>query len=200
MDILYFHFTLDYCFYYSKEWPHYDFSHQGSNFPMWHRAVLLWFERELQKIAEDDSFTIPYWDWLNQERNCTVCTKNLMGETDLEGAVGGIDSSSPFSEWLTLCQPAANESICRHCNFSLEGEPLSRFMRPSGRFPDTKQYEFTFNFTHYDEYPYDRHSRGGFRIALEGFLNENGFGSSMHNAVNAHIFTKRMTSVRSHVT
>ena len=163
---------------------------------MWHRAALLWFERELQKIAEDDSFTIPYWDWLNQGKNCTVCTKDLVGETDLEGSVSAIDSSSPFSEWRTLCKGADSESTCRHCNFFLEGEPLVRFMKPSGKFPDTKQYEFTFNFTYYDEYPYNKYSLGGFRIALEGFLNKNGFGSSMHNAVNAHIFTKRKASVQ----
>ena len=183
-------FILDYCFNYNNDWPHYDFSHQGPNFPVWHRVLLLWFERELQKIAEDDSFTLPYWDWLNQGRNCAVCTNDLMGESDLGGTVGVMDSSSPFSQWLTVCKAPEEKSICRHCNFSMEGEPLVRFMKPMGHFPDTEQYEFTFNFTHYDEYPYNKISRGGFRIALEGFLNKNGFGATMHNEVILHIFTK----------
>ena len=85
-------------------WPHYDFSHQGPNFPVWHRVLLLWFERELQKIAEDDSFTLPYWDWLNQDRNCTICTNDLMGKSDLGGTVGVMDSLSPFSQWLYCLQ------------------------------------------------------------------------------------------------
>ena len=150
---------------------------------MWHRILLLWFERELQKIAEDDSFTLPYWDWLNQGRNYTVCTNDLMGESDLGGTEGVMDSSSPFSQWLTVCKAPEGKSICRHCNFSLGGEPLVRFMKPMGNFPDTEQYEFTFNFRHYDEYPYNKFSLGGFRIALEGFLNKNGFGATMHNEV-----------------
>ena len=183
-------FILDYCFDYNDDWPHYDFNHEGPNFAVWHRVLLLWFERELQKIAEDDSFTVPYWDWLNQGRNCAICTNDLMGESDLGGTVGVMDSSSPFSQWLTVCKAPEEKSICRHCNFSMEGEPLVRFMKPMGHFPDTEQYEFTFNFTHYDEYPYNKFSRGGFRIALEGFLNKSGFSTTMHNGVILHFFTK----------
>ena len=178
----------DYCHNYDNQWPHYDFNHQGPNFPLWHRAFVLMFERELQKIAKDDNFTIPYWDWLNQGRVCTVCTDELVGASELQKSFSPLDSSSPFSRWLLVCKIPTPPLMCRHCNFSSDGETLVRFMKPIGTFPDTIQYNFTFNFTHYDEYPYNRYSKGGFRTALEGFLTIKGFGEQMHNAVIVVIF------------
>ena len=142
------------------------------------------------------TFTLPYWEWLNQGRNCAVCTNDLIGESDLEGAIGVIDLSSAFSQWITACKAPEEKSVCRYCNFSVEGKPLVRFMKPMGKLPDTEQYEFTFNFTHYDEYPYNKYSLGGFRTALEGFLNKKGFGATMHNEVNLHIFPKNGVKIR----
>ena len=164
-------FISDYCSDYDGNWPHYDFSHQGSNFPLWHRAFLLMVERELQKIAKDDNFTIPYWDWLNQGRQCKVCTEELVGVSDLNGLFSPLDSSSPFSQWSVLCR----EDPCQFCNLSSKHKTLMRFLKPAGTFPESSQYDFSFNFTYYDEYPYNIYAKGGFRTALEGFLTDRGF-------------------------
>ena len=146
---------------------------------MWHRAFIMWFERELQKISNNASFTIPYWDWLNRGRDCDICTNDLVGESRLVEEPSPIDSSSPFSHWHAICKNPNETNLCWYCNFTNREEKLTRSLLPYMTFPDTKQYKATFNFTHYDEYPYDKYSKGGFRVAMEGFYTAN----SMHNVV-----------------
>ena len=41
-----------------------DFAQEQSRFLTWHRAWLLFVERELQKLSSTpENFTIPYWNW-----------------------------------------------------------------------------------------------------------------------------------------
>jgi tyrosinase len=38
-------------------------AHRGSVFLPWHRFMLLLLEQHLQRVLEDESFGLPYWDW-----------------------------------------------------------------------------------------------------------------------------------------
>lgn len=59
-------------------WRDIDFAHEAPGFLPWHRAFLLLWEREIQKITGDENFTIPYWDWRDAEE-CVICTDEYMG-------------------------------------------------------------------------------------------------------------------------
>ncbi len=63
------------------------------------------------------------------------------------------------------------------------GAPLTRSLLPPGSLPDASQYKFTFNFSDYDGYPFNIYSPEGFRPAMEGSINQLGFGGQMHNQV-----------------
>ena len=46
---------------------------------MWHRFFLLKWEKEIrEKIATDQSFALPYWDWRDQT-TCDVCNDLMFG-------------------------------------------------------------------------------------------------------------------------
>ena len=46
-----------------------DFGHAGPAFPVWHRHYLLIVERQFQRVLEDDSFGLPYWEWQEDDRS-----------------------------------------------------------------------------------------------------------------------------------
>ena len=83
-----------------------DFAHEGPNFPTWHRYFMLIVERELQKISRDPNFSLPYWDW-GEEDGTSILTDEYLGRFDFEGEVPSdecianlvIDSRN----WLTVC-------------------------------------------------------------------------------------------------
>lgn len=62
----------------SSVWRDIDFAHEAPGFLPWHRAFLLLWEREIQKITGDENFAIPYWDWRDAE-DCVICTDEYMG-------------------------------------------------------------------------------------------------------------------------
>jgi len=39
-------------------------THRSEAFLTWHRAMLVIFERAMQKAANDPGFRLPYWDWV----------------------------------------------------------------------------------------------------------------------------------------
>lgn len=70
-------------------------AHRGPAFPFWHRYYLLFMEREIRDLTEDDTFYIPYWDWIKTS-NCNICTNELLGESNEDGS---ISNSSALSQW-----------------------------------------------------------------------------------------------------
>ncbi|MEE6514608.1 hypothetical protein FKM82_022910, partial [Ascaphus truei] len=75
--------------------PNKNFAHQGPAFPGWHRLLLAFLERQIQQLTGDEDFAIPYYDWRGEE-NCTICTNDLMGESDAHGI---LNPYSHFSYW-----------------------------------------------------------------------------------------------------
>jgi tyrosinase len=52
-------------------------AHNGPAFLPWHRIYLLQFEKDLQSISKDNSVTVPYWDWTDNDSS--PFSENFMG-------------------------------------------------------------------------------------------------------------------------
>lgn len=81
--------------------PNKNFAHQGPAFPGWHRLNLLFLERQIQLMTGDEDFAIPYYDWRG-EKNCSICTDELLGTNDAQGV---LNPYSHFSFWKVSCPP-----------------------------------------------------------------------------------------------
>lgn len=112
-------------------------AHFGAGFPFYHRYLLLWMEREYQKVAERHfgikNFTLPYWDWTNS-RVCDPCVDELIGSstTKLDNLTQGyfVSEKSPFgsSRWKVLCQnEKTKKNICWPCK--IDRSKPSRLVR-----------------------------------------------------------------------
>ncbi len=157
----------------------YDHNHGNPNFPLWHRHFMLKVEREFQRIAKDDNFAIPYWDWLDQGTYCSVCTNELVGKTNASNPKGHHDKESSFSKWVIKCDKSQSDDNYPHCNicdWSKNGGPLRRKMKKNNMLPNTNQYDKAFRYDYYEKLPYTGKGKG-FRYGLEGK------GDSMHNQV-----------------
>jgi tyrosinase len=87
-------------------WP--DVAHRGPAFIAWHRAYLLLFERELQKI--DASVALPYW---RMDTLPSPFEENFMGANT-------VSETTPFVEpTFAIGNPLAN--------WVVNGDPLQRF-------------------------------------------------------------------------
>lgn len=78
-------------------WENIDFAHEAPGFAPWHRFFLLLWEREIQKVAGDEDFTIPYWDWRDAQQ-CDVCTDEFFGGKHPTSNVL-LSPASFFSSW-----------------------------------------------------------------------------------------------------
>ena len=163
---------------------HMDYSHEGAGFPTFHRLLMLTWEREIQKLAKDDTFMFPYWDWSDDEGNCTVCTNDLMGAPTESGH---IHPDHPFSKWKTLCHLVQYKQ-CRFCDPELAAGPILR--RPGRNkgvhlLPSELEVDQTLSIPDYDVPPYDEHSGLSFRSCFEGSCPRKGLYMSMHGLVSS---------------
>ena len=137
-----------------------NFAHGGAAFPTWHRRYMLWIERELRTISNDPSFTLPYWDWIDDE-NCTVCTNDLVGAVNRTGN-DTLEKESPFAEWDTRC---AAEDRCGTCDPTISSGPILR-AENSGPLPTSEKIETMLKNDIYDVFDSSVPPRG-FREDLE---------------------------------
>ncbi|MFI9718961.1 tyrosinase family protein [Streptomyces sp. NPDC052396] len=61
-----------------------NFAHRGPVFLPWHRYMLLYLEADLQRVLNDPSFGLPYWDWAadgdrGSPTNAEIWTPKYMG-------------------------------------------------------------------------------------------------------------------------
>ena len=159
-----------------------DFAHNGPGFPTFHRLLVLMWERELQKLAKDDTFTAPYWDWVGGGKNCSVCTNDLVGEVLPDGH---IHPASRFSKWQTLCKTFAGDD-CRYCDPRRFRGPIIR--RPgqregSERLPTQAEVDAVLAMPQYDVAPFNRESGQNFRNCFEGFCPGPDLTTGVHNLV-----------------
>ena len=189
--IIYIHFYSARNTYFNESVPcefspfHLDFSHEGAGFPTFHRLLILVWEREFQKLAKDDTFSFPYWDWAGDERNCPVCTNELMGAITPEGL---IHPGSRFSKWKTVCHRIHLQQ-CRFCDPSVTSGPITRnpgTLPGMHRLPSEAQVDYTMSLTTYDLPPFDESADPAFRSCFEGACPEPGLNMSMHGLVSYH--------------
>ena len=163
-----------------------DFAHEGPAFLTWHRGYLLYVETEIQKMLNDSTFALPYWDWTDKDKrddiwdllgksNCGIFSDPPNMET-VEAPVDG-----PFSEWYTICTNFTN-IICNASNQVCNpNENLGRIQRCIGgtqgvqcrvesTLPSVREVNKALKETVYDTLPYSKDGNvTGFRNALEGF-------------------------------
>ena len=97
-----------------------DYAHDSVGFLTWHRIYLLWFEREMQKLLKDDSFTVRYWDWTVQANRDALFVPNKLGSSD-DGQVTG----DLMSTWYIVCVSPDGEPIKSVCDPTTTPEEMN---------------------------------------------------------------------------
>jgi len=113
-----------------------DFAHAGPSFLPWHRGYLLYVETEIQKMLDNPTFALPYWDWTDENRrdeiwdlygksNCGIFfnPENNYNETNPENNYNETNPENnynetvgnPFDRWKTICTNF-EEIICNENN------------------------------------------------------------------------------------
>lgn len=166
------------------------FAHMGPVFPGWHRLDLLLLERQIQLLTGDEDFAIPYYDWRG-EKNCSICTNELLGESDEHGF---LDDDSYFASWKSICSGYDyDDAYCLTAGDQNQMEKLHRKPGADPRvrsLPSFQDVEDTLKWTDFDTPPYNTQSQRSFRNALEGFLRPSDgttLGRYMHNLVHVYL-------------
>ncbi|XP_066563648.1 tyrosinase [Amia ocellicauda] len=166
-------------------------AHEGPAFPFWHRVFLLFIEREIRELTDDDSFFIPYWDWTKTD-HCNLCTKGYFGVSDENGH---IRRESPLSRWKTLCS-YDDDSLGIICLPRNRNAPLQPIIRKPGKdvkyplLPTASDVRYTLAAEKFDTPPYDGGAKLSFRSRLEGFevpQDSRHLLYSMHNLVHLYL-------------
>ena len=80
-----------------------DFAHSGPVFPVWHRHYLLIIEKEYQRVMNDTSFGLPYWQW--EENDRTPFTDEYFGQPSnsygVRQNITGVFGNP--QKWNTVC-------------------------------------------------------------------------------------------------
>lgn len=141
-----------------------NMAHDAPSFLTWHRLLMLWFEREMQVVLDDEDFALPYWDWTDDPDECSVCNGELIGaanETDFVGA--------PFDNWDMICYTPDDDKEA-YCDPRVRNGQLLRSNDPVYSIPRQESIDACMKFPEFDVLPYDYHSSCSFRNCLEGYI------------------------------
>lgn len=166
--------------------PIIDFAHEGPTFLTWHRAFMLRLETEMQRMFNDPTFAIPYWDWSDETTRDKIW--NILGTSNC-----GIFSDPPdnstaeapiiglFDQWDTICtdrlgivcnadnqmcNPIQNLGRIKRCIGGITGVQC----RTEGILPSKLEVSLALKKPYYDTFPYNgEETTDGFRNAMEGF-------------------------------
>ena len=164
-----------------------NFAHEGPAFPTWHRGYILFVETEMQRVLNDPTFGLPYWDWTDKETrddiwdlmgtsNCGIFAEPPADNNTVEAPVNG-----PFSNWTTICTNS-QEIVCNAqnqvCNPSIPTGPIERCIggttgvqcRVQKMLPSRQDFTIALRQRSYDNHPFSINDTNmGFRNSLEGF-------------------------------
>ena len=154
-----------------------DFAHEGQGFPSWHRLYMLQWERTIQELANDTTFTVPYWDWTENQHKCEICTEDFLGVTAEDGTVKG----KYFNDWHIICTASQTAGLTKMCDPEVRKRGLERMTDEEREnrtikgdtmtFPTKKEVNFALRFEAFDVPPYNKETSCNFRNTLEGFVN-----------------------------
>jgi tyrosinase len=164
-------------------------AHRGSIFLPWHRVMLMLFESNLQRILNDDTFGLPYWDWAAdgdktpaKQKQSKVWAPNCMGGAGTPVTTGPFrfKSSDPTSFRVRIEADAFGQ--LRSVNRGLE-----RSFATSGAttLPTTEHVDEALQLTPYDDAQWDADA-DGFRNRVEGWSGPNG-EPWLHNRVHVWV-------------
>ena len=162
-----------------------DFAHEGPAFLIWHRGYLLYADTEIQKMLNDPTFALPYWDWTDEDKrdkiwdlmgksNCGIFSDPPTDDT-VETPIDG-----PFSNWGTICTNLKGITCNGGNQVCNPTKNLGRIQRCIGgtqgvqchveRMLPSIQVNKALKEHSYDVQPYSKSGEvEGFRNALEGF-------------------------------
>jgi tyrosinase len=161
-------------------------AHIGPVFLPWHRWMLILLEYHLQRVLEDDSFGLPYWDWAGdgelpvaQQKGAPIWSDNYMGGT------GSPVTTGPFADGLWKVNVredvngnlvTTNDSLLRNFGVSVEKLPTRMEVQTAINRGQPNVV--------YDSEPWDINSIS-FRNELEGWVNIP--PTKLHNAIHVWV-------------
>ena len=149
----------------------YDFGHGGPGFPIWHRHLLMWLERELQwMLGGDITFAVPFWDWSSEKHRMYPFHERRFGVPDENGNLVG-----NFANWSVICNGSDDTGII--CDPTKANPHLYRFRTQEvfagnySRWPRREEICEGVSIPVYDSPPYDTNVDAdiSFRNFMEGF-------------------------------
>ena len=185
-----------------------DYAHESTGFLTWHRLFLLWFEREMQILLKDPSFTVRYWNWANTDDRTSIFSFNKLGSNSDDGTV---DSKYYGADnWKSICWFPFN-STKKHQTCiptDLDGmRPIVRCPSPTqctddySKWPSQQTINRALNMSSYSHGPYNKYSKNAFSNFLEGFEphpsdsenleinSQDGIARHLHNLVSERFYT-----------
>ena len=154
-----------------------DYAHQSTGFLTWHRLFLLWFEREMQLLLDDPSFTVRYWNWTNTNDRTSIFSLNKLGSN----SDGGTVNSKYYggNNWKSVCwfpfDSTKEHPTCNHTD--PDGiRPIIRCPSPTqcadtySKWPSQQTISRALSLSSYSNGPYyNKYSENTFSNFLEGF-------------------------------
>jgi len=162
-----------------------DAAHRGPAFLPWHRAFLLQFEADLQRVLKDPSYSLPYWDWA-ADAALLDPKKALVWSNDFMGGDGNPVTSGPFKkgEWSIIDNPHLDKDghLSADLYRAFEDNQYGK------KLPTQEEVDQAMNVTPYDCSPWNSLSgtkpgTTSFRNTLEGFLPPPEQHTGLHNRV-----------------
>jgi len=166
--------------YVQMHWDYSDAGHGGPAFLPWHREFLRRFELDLQRVANDATLGLPYWNW-------SVDSTPLAGIWN-SGFMGG---NGQTTDGQVTNGPFAYKTGYWPLNVRTPEEPNPYLRRRFGSDPNARSLPTpddvlgTLRATPYDVAPWDEGSGSGFRNTLEGWIP--GPEPQMHNRVHVWV-------------
>jgi len=165
-----------------------DFAHEGPAFLTWHRKFMLFVETEIQRVLNDSTFGLPYWDWTNHSENMKDKIWHIVGSSNCGIFANSSNDNTtqapingPFSKWNTICANS-KQIVCnpqnQMCDPTRSSGKIQRCIggtngvqcRVQKMLPDMKEFKIALKQKLYDHQPYNTGCKNlGFRNSLEGF-------------------------------
>ena len=153
-----------------------DYAHESTGFLTWHRLFLLWFEREMQILLNEPSFTIRYWNWTNPNDRTSIFSSNKLGTNSNDGTVNSKYYGGNY--WKSVCwfpsDSTKNSQTCNHTD-SDGIRPIIRCPSPAQcaddypKWPTQEIINRALNLSSYSRGPYNKYSENTFSNFLEGY-------------------------------